>query len=190
MQRYTVYLYVEIALHVSGGTSTHHQEFIQLYLQHLVFVTPLLLSDAIVEELELVSVCCGWRTPVKYISYHIISYHIISYHNRICYSNLCKSDNKMRQRLMIWPFSVRECFLVEPRGIATTIISSPTRKKIVSPCMSSGFRREVAESCGLLGYYAVSTNTEERNLSSYPPAGEKNNLPWLRTHGSSQNHGI
>jgi hypothetical protein len=45
MQRYTVHLYLEIALHVSGGTSTHHQERIQLYLQHLVFVTPLLLSD-------------------------------------------------------------------------------------------------------------------------------------------------
>jgi hypothetical protein len=40
MQRYTVYLYLETALHVSGGTSTHHQERIQLYLQHLVFVTP------------------------------------------------------------------------------------------------------------------------------------------------------
>ena len=54
MQRYTVYLYLETALHVSGGISTHHQERIQLYLQHLVFVTPLLLSAAIVEELELV----------------------------------------------------------------------------------------------------------------------------------------
>jgi hypothetical protein len=54
MQRYTVYLYLETALHVSGGISTHHQERIQLHLQHLVFVTPLLLSDAIVEELELV----------------------------------------------------------------------------------------------------------------------------------------
>ena len=52
MQRYTVSLYLETALHVSGGTSTHHQERIQLYLQHLVFVTPLLLSAAIVEELE------------------------------------------------------------------------------------------------------------------------------------------
>jgi hypothetical protein len=52
MQRYTVYLYLETALHVSGGTSIHHQERIQLYLQHLVFVTPLLLSAAIVEELE------------------------------------------------------------------------------------------------------------------------------------------
>ena len=46
--------YMETALHISGGTSTHYQERIQLYLQHLVFVTPLLLSAAIVEELELV----------------------------------------------------------------------------------------------------------------------------------------
>jgi len=34
MQHYTVYLYPETAVHVSGGTSTHHQERIQLYLQH------------------------------------------------------------------------------------------------------------------------------------------------------------
>jgi len=54
MQRYTVYLYLQTALHVSGGTATHHQEPKQLYLQHLVFVTPLLLSAAIVEEVELV----------------------------------------------------------------------------------------------------------------------------------------
>ena len=54
MQRYTVYLHLETALHVSGGTSTHHQERTHLYLQHMVFVTPLLLSAAIVEELELV----------------------------------------------------------------------------------------------------------------------------------------
>jgi hypothetical protein len=52
MQRYTVYLYLETALHISGGSTTNHQERIQLYLQHLVFVTPLLLSAAIVEELK------------------------------------------------------------------------------------------------------------------------------------------
>jgi hypothetical protein len=52
MQSYIVYLYLETALHVSGGTSTHHQERIQLYRQHLVFVTPLMLSPVIVEELE------------------------------------------------------------------------------------------------------------------------------------------
>jgi hypothetical protein len=45
--------YLETVLHVSGGTITHHQEHQQRYLQHLVFVTPLLLSAAIVEELEL-----------------------------------------------------------------------------------------------------------------------------------------
>ena len=46
--------YLETALHVSGGTITHHQEHKELYLQHLVIVTPYLLSATIVEELELV----------------------------------------------------------------------------------------------------------------------------------------
>jgi len=54
MQLYTVYLYMETALIVSDGTITHHQERIQLYLQHLVLVTPLLLPAAIMEELGLV----------------------------------------------------------------------------------------------------------------------------------------
>jgi hypothetical protein len=76
MQRYTVYLYLETALHVSGGTSTHHQERIQLYLQHQVFVTPLLLSAAIVEELEPVWVCCGWRTPpTAHVYWNILKMH-------------------------------------------------------------------------------------------------------------------
>ena len=38
MHRYTLYLNLETALHVLGGTSTHHHERTQLYLQHLVFV--------------------------------------------------------------------------------------------------------------------------------------------------------
>jgi len=50
MKLYIVYLYLENALRVSGGTSTHHQERKQLYLQHVIFVTPLLLTAAIVEE--------------------------------------------------------------------------------------------------------------------------------------------
>jgi hypothetical protein len=37
--RCNISLYPETALHVSGGTSTHYQERIQLYVQHLVFVT-------------------------------------------------------------------------------------------------------------------------------------------------------
>jgi len=42
-------------LHLSSGAH-------KLYLQHLIFVIPLLLPAAIVKELELVWVCCGWRT--------------------------------------------------------------------------------------------------------------------------------
>src|SRR5215831_9981638 len=46
MQRYTVYLYLETALHVSGGTSTHHQERINCiysiwYLSHRYCYLPL-----------------------------------------------------------------------------------------------------------------------------------------------------
>jgi hypothetical protein len=55
--------YLETALHVSGNTTTHHQERKQLYLQHLVFVTPLLLSAAIVEDAVDTVVCApdnGW----------------------------------------------------------------------------------------------------------------------------------
>jgi hypothetical protein len=37
MQRYTVYLYLETALHVSCSTSTHNQERIQLFLRYLAF---------------------------------------------------------------------------------------------------------------------------------------------------------
>jgi len=32
MQLFTVYLYLETAVHVTGVTSTHHQERVQLYL--------------------------------------------------------------------------------------------------------------------------------------------------------------
>jgi len=44
--------YLETALHVLGGTSTHHQERKQLCLQHLVFVTPLLLPAATASFLD------------------------------------------------------------------------------------------------------------------------------------------
>jgi hypothetical protein len=67
-----IYIQQDATLHslfIYGNCSTcfgwyfHHRERIQLYVQNLVFVTPLLLSAAIVEELEPVWVCCGWRTP-------------------------------------------------------------------------------------------------------------------------------
>jgi len=43
MRQYTVCLYLQTALHVSGGISTHHQELISLYLQYLTLLRPLLL---------------------------------------------------------------------------------------------------------------------------------------------------
>jgi len=43
MQQYTVYLYLQTALHVSGGISTHHQELISLHLQYLALMRLLLL---------------------------------------------------------------------------------------------------------------------------------------------------
>ena len=46
--------YLETALYVAGGTTTHYQKRKQMYLQHLVFVTPLLLPAAIVEVFKLV----------------------------------------------------------------------------------------------------------------------------------------
>jgi hypothetical protein len=44
---HSLFFYLETALRVSVGTTTHHQERKQLYLQHLVFVPPLLLPAAI-----------------------------------------------------------------------------------------------------------------------------------------------
>jgi hypothetical protein len=66
--------YLETDLHASGVTTTHHQERKQLYLQHLLFVTPLLLPAAIVEELELVKPV---PDPLRYFSiYYPCSYMI------------------------------------------------------------------------------------------------------------------
>jgi hypothetical protein len=59
--------YLETALHVSCGTTTYHQECKQVYLQHLVFATPLLLPAAIVEELELEK--CGGILYSEYSSW-------------------------------------------------------------------------------------------------------------------------
>jgi 2-keto-4-pentenoate hydratase/2-oxohepta-3-ene-1,7-dioic acid hydratase in catechol pathway len=42
--------YLETVLHVSGGTPTHNKNRKQLYLQHLVFVMPLLPSAAIAAD--------------------------------------------------------------------------------------------------------------------------------------------
>jgi hypothetical protein len=38
MRLYTVYLLLQISLHISGSDATHHQEHTQLHSQHLVLV--------------------------------------------------------------------------------------------------------------------------------------------------------
>jgi hypothetical protein len=55
--------YLTPALHVSGGTITHLQEHKTTVTTASGNLYTVLLSAAIVEELELVWVCCGWRTP-------------------------------------------------------------------------------------------------------------------------------
>jgi hypothetical protein len=57
-------LYLETAPNVSGGTFTHYQARIQLYLQHLVFVKPLLLSAAIAVGSNIND---DWRYHLKYV---------------------------------------------------------------------------------------------------------------------------
>jgi hypothetical protein len=47
--------YLEIAPHVSGGTNTHHQERKHLYLQHLAYVTSLLLPAAFPDKINCVT---------------------------------------------------------------------------------------------------------------------------------------
>ena len=62
MQRYRVYLFLKTALHVLGGTTTHHQEHTQLYLQHLALVKVPDTADTVV--------CApddGWRYLPKHV---------------------------------------------------------------------------------------------------------------------------
>jgi len=80
-----------VGTHISGGTSTHHQERIQLYLQHLVFVTPLLLHAVIVEESERIFRVV--HPPIIRSAYNCI-YSIWYLPQRYCYLLLsCRSWN-------------------------------------------------------------------------------------------------
>jgi hypothetical protein len=93
MQHYTVCLYLETAPHVSGGTSAHHQERIQLYLQHLVFVRPLLLPAAIAARCNFTQFVYIWKLlymfrvvppPIIRSAYKCI-YNIWYLSDRYCY---------------------------------------------------------------------------------------------------------
>jgi hypothetical protein len=55
--------YLETALHVSGGKSLIIRSAKQLYLQHLIFVTPYCYLPLSWNSWNWCWVCCGWRTP-------------------------------------------------------------------------------------------------------------------------------
>jgi hypothetical protein len=73
MQRYTVYFHLETAVHVSGGTTTHHQECKQLYLQHLVFVTQLfallVVGDGTTRNMQ-----SGFQMKINCVMLHLVGY--------------------------------------------------------------------------------------------------------------------
>jgi hypothetical protein len=122
MQRYTFYLYLDTTLHVSGGTSTHHQERIHLYLQHLVFVTPLLLSAATAADSSngVTNTRCfdtvvyapddGWRYHPKHVeqfpdkinsvTLHLVGY-ILEFH--------MKCFRKLSERRLVKPERSSNC---------------------------------------------------------------------------------
>ena len=64
MQRYTVYFIWKLLYMYRVVAPPIIKSAKQLYLQHLVFVTPLLLSVAIVEELELANATHSTLKPV------------------------------------------------------------------------------------------------------------------------------
>jgi hypothetical protein len=83
MQCYSLF-YLETTLHVSGGTSTHHQERIQLYLQHLVFVRPLLLPAAVAVDTAVCTPDDGWRYHQKHVEQfpdkiNCVTLHLVGY---------------------------------------------------------------------------------------------------------------
>ena len=77
--------YLETALHVSGGTLTNHQERKQLYLQHLVFVTPLLLPAAIAAvDTDVCAPDDGWWYLPKHVEQfpdkiNCVTLHLVGY---------------------------------------------------------------------------------------------------------------
>jgi hypothetical protein len=89
-------IYLGTAQHVSGGNTTHHQECKQLYLQHLLFVTPLLppaalaagSSNSVTNTRYYRSSFCspddGWRYHPKHIEQfpdkiNCVTLHLVGY---------------------------------------------------------------------------------------------------------------
>jgi len=83
--------YLETALHVSGGTSTHHQERKQLYLQHLVFVTPY--SNIYPTRCNVTQIILSGNCSTCFAWYHIshevrLAFILLSFVILVCRYNL------------------------------------------------------------------------------------------------------
>ena len=92
MQHYTGYLYLETALHVSGGIFTYHQERIQLYLPasgicHTVAAT-CRYRGRVGTGLSVLWVACapddGWRCHPKHVEQfpdkiNCVTLHLVGY---------------------------------------------------------------------------------------------------------------
>jgi hypothetical protein len=123
--------YLETALHVSGGTTTHYQERKQLYLQHLVFVTMLLLPAAIVEELK--------RSSVYSCSFSILYSNI--YPTRCNVTQLILSGNcSTCFGLYHHPSSEAQTTVTTVSGICHTVTAICRYRERVGTCRYSCLR--------------------------------------------------
>ena len=141
--------YLETALHVSGSTTNHHQERIQLYLQHLVFVTPLLLSVAIVEELEPVWACCGTLHSTTFCGFFVAQRPLVSQGLLSIEVSRSHSDTPLsRTPLEVWLARGRE---------VTLTINSAHKRQISMPRRDSDpqFQQESGRKTHVLDRAAI-----------------------------------
>ena len=124
MQLYAVYLYVETALHVSDGTSAHHQECIQLYLHHLVFVTPSLLPAAIFSS----TIAAGSSNGLTNTRCCRYSFTVIRHktNSDLCLTNMGIERNHNSETISLWEekFNPHSNIYVQQRCNVTQFILS------------------------------------------------------------------
>ena len=98
--------YLENALHVSVGTTNHHQERKQLYLQHLVFVRPLLLPTAIAAGSSngvTNTRCCryGCMSSWWWVEVPPETCRAVSGYNKLCNGASCRTLLKQKRHKLL-----------------------------------------------------------------------------------------
>jgi hypothetical protein len=104
-----ILFYLTTTLHISGVTITHLQEHKTTVTTASVNRCTLLLSAAIVEELELVWVYCGWRT-VKRLPDAVVTVVLRSWRWVIMIPETCTAivrQNKMCNMCIFWDLHSR-----------------------------------------------------------------------------------